>query len=400
MTADKNKEKEPKKKKKKKAGKAADKPQKTGKRKKQKKQRSMRRIILAAILSVFAIALFVFLFWYSSFETVSLEDYVAITYSGYNTKGTAHLSLKPSAKYGSFLDDLKVELLSDNGKLQNGDQLSVYFVYNQDFAKEQGLRVKADSCQITVAGLPEGKPLSVSTVFDALSLTYEGIAPELTISLENTSSDPFLQTIVYQIEAEKPFYDLGDTFTITASFSESLAVENQYICEKESNYRRQYSIENRERFVRDASELSAEHLQTLHETAAALLGDANEYGLRIFSEANLMPIWVNGKTTFKWSNPRLLSTYLNVLRPEYFETSKSHNNDLKLVYLATLSQEDGTACDAEVVVQFTDLIQKADGTLDLALDSGRIIAASYKDSHIKDLVFDSYAEEYEAEKIP
>ena len=131
----------------------------------------------------------------------------------------------------------------------------------------------------------------------------------------------------------------------------------------------------------------------------SLFGDASEYGLRIFSEANLMPIWVNGKTTFVWSNPRLISAYLNKLKPEYFETEQSHNNDIKLVYMATLSQADGVACNAEVVVQFTDLTIKADGTYDLALDSGRIIAASFKNSHIRDLVNDTYAQEYEAEKL-
>ncbi len=72
---------------------------------------------------------------------------------------------------------------------------------------------------------------------------------------------------------------------------------------------------------------------------------------------------------------------------------------MKLVYKATLSQADGVACDAEVVVQFNDLIQKADGSYDLALDSGRIIAASFKDSNIRDLVTDSYAQEYAAEKL-
>ena len=112
-----------------------------------------------------------------------------------------------------------------------------------------------------------------------------------------------------------------------------------------------------------------------------------------------MPIWVNGKTTFVWSNPRLISAYLNKLKPEYFETEQSHNNDIKLVYMATLSQADGVACNAEVVVQFTDLTIKADGTYDLALDSGRIIAASFKNSHIRDLVNDTYAQEYEAEKL-
>ena len=87
-----------------------------------------------------------------------------------------------------------------------------------------------------------------------------------------------------------------------------------------------------------------------------------------------------------------------MLKQEYFET-QSHNNDVKLVYTVRLSQADGVGCDAKVVVQFRNLVQRADGTYDLALDSGKIIAASYRTSHIKDLVTDSYHEEYTAEKL-
>ena len=100
-----------------------------------------------------------------------------------------------------------------------------------------------------------------------------------------------------------------------------------------------------------------------------------------------------------WSSPRLISAYLNVLKPEYFGTVKSHNNDVKLVYTATLSQADGVACKAEVVVQFNNILKKSDGTYDLSLDSGRIIAASFKNSHIRDLVNDTYNEEYQSQKL-
>lgn len=364
---------------------------------KRKKQRS--RLWAAWIPVIAACVVIGFVVRYLSFDNLQPIDYIDITYSGYDSRGTAALSIQETEEYADFLEEAEIRLLSENGNLKNGDMLDVYFLYDEEAAKEQKLRVKEDSFQIEVSGLPKGRELSVDDLFQDVEITYEGTAPELSVAIANQSADPFLQTVSYEIMEQKACYDLGDTFVIKASFSEEEAISHEYAIASETDYVKEFTVDHADRYLRDSSQLTQEQIHTLNETASALFGDATEYGLRIFSEANLMPIWVNGKTTFRWSNPRLISAYLNVLKPEYFESSQSHNNDVKLVYKATLSQADGVACDAEVVVQFNDLIQKADGSFDLSLDSGRIIAASFRDSHIRDLVTDSYAQEYTAEKL-
>ena len=340
-----------------------------------------------------------FVLWYLSFDNLLPSDYIHVTYSGYDSRGTAALSIEGAEEYAAFLEDTEVRLLTENGNLKNGDILDIQFLYDEEKAKEEKLRIKEDSFQIEVNGLPEGRELTREMLFQDIRISYEGTAPELSVSVTNESSDPFLQTVAYEITDRKETYDIGDTFTVTAAFSEEEAVSYEYAVSA-ADYSQEFTVENADRYLRSASQLTQEQIDLLDETAVSLFGDANEYGLRIFSEANLMPIWINGKNTFKWSNPRLISAYLNVLKPEYFQTmQQSHNNDIKLVYKATLSQADGVGCTAEVVVQFHDLILKADGTYDLALDSGRIIAASFRDSHIRDLVTDTYAQEYEAEKL-
>lgn len=369
-------------------------------KKRRRKKHSPARLCFILLLFLLLLGGAGFLLWYFSFEKLDLEEYVAVAYSGYNTKGTAMLSMQESDAYDTFLEDVEIELLSENGSLQNGDLLDIRFIYDEASAKAQKLRIKSDSCQLPVDGLPEGKELSADTLFRDVRIVYEGTAPELTVAVTNESTDPFLKTVSYEITDAKQFYDIGDTISIKAIFSQEAAIANEYRTDSsEDSFKKEVAIESMDRYVRDASQLTMEHIQTLNEKAASLFGSADEYGLRIFSEANLMPIWVNGKTTFVWSNPRLLSAYLNILKPEYFGTAQLHDNDIKLVYMVTLSQADGVACDAEVVVQFTDLLIRADGSYDLALDSGRIIAASYKNAHIRDLVTDSYDEEYEASKL-
>ena len=75
-------------------------------------------------------------------------------------------------------------------------------------------------------------------------------------------------------------------------------------------------------------------------------------------------------------------------------------NDIKIVYGVTLTQADGISCDAEIVVRYNGIMEKADGTIDLALDSLTMISASHKDKFIKDIVRNTYTEEnYESVKI-
>lgn len=352
-----------------------------------------------------------FLLWYFSFETIRVEDIISVSYTGCDTQGTAITGVSvngavysPSVR--AFLEDTEL-LLSENGHLSNGDILDIQLLYDTAFAKAAHVRVESDTCQLEVQGLPEGKELSPQKLFEGLNVSYEGTAPALTVTIQNSSDDPFCQLIRYELTEPKEYYDVGDTLTIEASLPREEAILHEYILpaptgaeadEEVYSDTTEYRIEAADRYIRSTAELSDEHLSALDQAARALFGAADEYGLRIFSEANLMPIWVNGKTTFVWSNPRLISAYLNCLKPEYFQSTQ-HHNDVKLVYLATLSQADGVACDAEVVVQFHDLLQKADGSYDLSLDSGQIIAASFQDAHIKDLVNDTYNKEYESEKL-
>lgn len=113
-----------------------------------------------------------------------------------------------------------------------------------------------------------------------------------------------------------------------------------------------------------------------------------------------MPIWVNKKTTFTWKNPYVISMYFNTATEEAIGDTGIMVNDIKIVYGVTLTQADGVSCDAEIVVRFDGLIEKADGTIDLALDSGTMISASHKDKFIKDIVHNTYVDEqYDSERI-
>ena len=96
----------------------------------------------------------------------------------------------------------------------------------------------------------------------------------------------------------------------------------------------------------------------------------------------------------------MISMYFNTATEEAIGDVGVRVNDVKIVYGVTLTQADGVSCEAEVVVRFDGLIEKADGSIDLALDSGSMISASHKDEFIKDIVRNTHSDEqYEYERI-
>ena len=369
-------------------------------RRRKERRRAIGKALLWTLLLSVLLVLTGTAVWFFTFDTIDLNEYVTVSYTGYDSAGTADVRLRDSKKYGYFLESAECHLAEKNGKLKNGDILKLTFTYDKELAKQNHLRVKTEEGEVTVSGLPEGIELSADDIFEGLHMTYEGMAAMGSVTISNESTDEFLQNITYQMIDQQDFYDLGETFRITAELDSKDALEKGYhITAEAEELTREYPAESDQRYLTDPSEITPEILQELNRAGASLFGAADEYGLRVFSEAHLMPIWVNGKTTFTWQNPRPVSAYLNTLKPEYFGKVKSHYNDVRLVYVATLMQADGLSCEARVVVRFTNLMRDADGNYDLALDSGKIIAASYSNAKIKDFVNSEYDEEYQSQKI-
>ena len=91
---------------------------------------------------------------------------------------------------------------------------------------------------------------------------------------------------------------------------------------------------------------------------------------------------------------------LNVAKENAMATAGEYINDIKIVYGVTLIQADGVNCDAELVVRFNGIMEKADGSIDLAIETGTMISASHKDKFIKDIVRNkNTGDDYESTKI-
>lgn len=371
-------------------------------RRRMTKQERTRQIYLrvcfvCALVAVLFTVLYVFLNDASK-TTIDLKDVTHITLTGFDGEGVLTATVDVDEKYGAFYETVSVDFSKSSG-LTNGDEVTISFNYDKNAAKTYNLKVKASDMHYTVSGLVAATPVSENDLFEGLDINFEGIAPLATASLD-TSNTKFKDVVTYQIIDEKEYYDAGETIRVRAVFDAADLEKLDYKATVDSEECiKEYIVEDVDRYITDTDQITDEMMASLKKEALTLFTDANEYGMRIFCDAGLMPVYVNKKTTFKWSSPNYISSYLNVLREESYGKTGTHVNDIKLCYESVISQADGKACKAEVIVRFQDIIIRKDGTVDLKLESGEIISADRRDSHIKAIVRNEIDKDYESVKL-
>ncbi|MCR4867169.1 MAG: hypothetical protein K5921_09600 [Lachnospiraceae bacterium] len=371
-------------------------------RRRMTKQERTRQIYLrvcfvCALVAVLFTVLYVFLNDASK-TTIDLKDVTHITLTGFDGEGVLTATVDVDEKYGAFYETVSVDFSKSSG-LTNGDEVTISFNYDKNAAKTYNLKVKAGDMHYTVSGLVAATPVSENELFEGLDINFEGIAPLATASLD-TSNTRFKDVVTYQIIDEKEYYDAGETIRVRAVFDAADLEKLDYKATVDSEECiKEYIVEDVDRYITDTDQITDEMMASLKKEALTLFTDANEYGMRIFCDAGLMPVYVNKKTTFKWSSPNYISSYLNVLREESYGKTGTHVNDIKLCYESVISQADGKACKAEVIVRFQDIIIRKDGTIDLKLESGEIISADRRDSHIKAIVRNEIDKDYESVKL-
>ena len=345
--------------------------------------------------------------WYFANSTVySLAAVTKISLVGYDSKGYVKAEIDDSAlteeeqAFKEILDTVEINF-SKEDNLSNGEQVEILYSYDETLAEELDVKISDAATTFTVENLPQAEMITYEQLFSDVEIVFEGTSPVITAEVVNNSTHPYIQTMDFVIRSPKEYYKKGDSIVVDAIFDEHEAIDYRYAVEEGADgYCKEYSLENIDTYVMGPEAITEEMLDTLVKAGTECFTDANEYGLRIFSEAGCMPIWINKKTTFEWKNPYVISAYFNVAKENAMATAGEYINDIKIVYGVTLIQADGVNCDAELVVRFNGIMEKADGSIDLAIDSGTMISASHKDKFIKDIVRNkNTGDDYESTKI-
>lgn len=300
--------------------------------------------------------------------------------------------------YHELADSITAELDSDSN-LKNEDEISISVSYNEALAKKLNVIIDYELIPMQVGGLKEGTKLTKEDFFKDLTISYNGMSPAVSVNFINNSNNEYIKKLEYKVDGEKQFFENGDTFTVAVSVNQPLA-KSMYMDVKEDCFTQEYTVENMKTYVSSVSDFSEEDFKYAVKKGEECFVGANEYGLRIFTEAGLTYTWVGTQDyTFEWSNPRLISAYVETIKDEYLGDFTKKYNYLELVYMIHIEQANGTGCDAEAVVCFDSLTKNADGSINLNEESGQLFSASYIDKNIKSSLAGWFGDDYNLEKF-
>jgi len=317
-------------------------------------------------------------------------DYEDATFHNTNPQNEDYLKFRQSINYN----------LDNTSNLINGSLVNLSCTYDEELAKELKIKVTNTERSIAVTGLPNVTPLSVDELFSGLEVSFVGISPNLSISMKNSSDNPFISKVGFEIVDPKEYYSAGETVTIKANFSDELSAATQYIVDADrEECVRDYEVTSSAKYLSGASELPNSILEEAISAGKNAFKDANEYGVRIFCEANLVPVYIDKKATFVYGTPKLVSAYFKSVLPEKAGELGYNFNDLDIIYSVVISQADGVSCTAYAAVRFSDIIQNEDGSYEYDFSNPSILSESYFDKRVKKNVTDSYVNNYTIDKV-
>jgi len=232
------------------------------------------------ILFVLSVCLLVIILSACGSTKINPEDYLTVSYSGMNSKGTANISLDYSSLESAILDDdsstsgseigylanaLKIETAvsvdADNkSDLSNGDEITVTVSCDEDTAKELNFSFSKTTITYTVEGLAEATTVDV---FKDIKINVVGYEPYASIDILNNSTDEFLSTVTYTAEPDSDLKN-GDTVTITANYSEGLAELHYYVVSEDSMT---YTVPDIDGYVTSYDQIDASTLASLDQEA-------------------------------------------------------------------------------------------------------------------------------------
>ncbi len=378
-------------------------------------------ISLFFVLCVFFVARTVLALPY---RTINLTQLARVEFSGFNNDGVATVSVDNDA-VDALLSSVKEEYDSswfaaadiDDGdyarfrqslsfvtplatNLYNGQEIPVIGTYDAAIAEKLKIEIEDTSGTATVSGLQDVTVIPAEEVFRDLAVGFSGVSPGLTISLQNNSTQPLISRMIFEIEDPKECYAEGDVVTIHALYTEEMCSETGYVVDTPSGEcTMEYTAFSDSQYVASAADLPAGVIREAVEAGKKAFVDANEYGVRIFCEANLVPVYINKKATFTYGTPQYVSSYFKTVFPGKAGALGLSYNDLDIIYEVNISQADGVSCKAYGAVRFSDIIRNSDGSLTYDFSEPALISVSYLSSNVKKNVVDSFYDTHEIERV-
>lgn len=284
--------------------------------------------------------------------------------------------------------------------LSNGDYVTVTCTYDEELAEKIKLEISGNSRMFAVSGLPVVTAISVDDVFANLNVKFEGVSPGLTLELENNSTNPLVSQMIFEVMDPKDYYVSGDTVKVHAIYTDAMVMDSKYIVDvPQEECIREYVAESDSQYVTNVDDIPLSILTEAVEQGKKAFKDANEYGVRIYCEANLVPVYINKKATFKYGTPKYVSSYFKSVLPEKAGALGLSYNDFDIIYEVKITQADGVSCKAYAAVRFSNIIKNSDNSYSYDFSDPKILSESYFSENVKSNVTSSYEDTHKIERV-
>lgn len=219
-------------------------------------------------------------------KTINLADYVSVEYSGYSGDGTAQVRIDTDAMLPLFSNQNSPKTIAEsftagevknNGKLSNGDTISVTVNYNELLMSNAKLNVQNPTLSFTVSGLKEKQKLDV---FAGVAFGTEGTSPECTVNVIYNGGSPY-GTLEMQLENGEilqsgfgdRYFKNGEKVTLRVSEKALERLGAEYIIEETS---REYTVKSDSSYILTAADMTAESRKALDKIAEDFLSEKTE----------------------------------------------------------------------------------------------------------------------------
>lgn len=320
-------------------------------------------------------------------KKINVEEFINITYSGYDGYAKANASIDEYGLYSAIMeakgskkkdfdeldslealfnfspnsefydlykciDSIDLEL-SSSSNLSNGDNITVDISYDNELAKELKIRFMGDSVSKIVNEL---EALAQINPFNDLSVSYSGTSPNGYLNFTYEGDTSYADTYYFDADKRKNLRN-GDTITISIDLSDSDTIDDGYLL---SQKEKQYVVEGLEEYIDDFADLPSDFLDELkaeaQEKIYAYVADSYDVGMQL--------------------DDLSYSGYiLNTAKPDaaYF----NNQNEIHIIYSGQVSHSEGGFRTLRVFypIKFTNILKTSDDIY--YNDSTSVMGSSY-----------------------
>lgn len=325
--------------------------------------------VIAAAVCVVAVVLIVIA---THKKTINLNDYVNVVFSGYDGYGTAYIDFDYESFYSDMESSMKNTGSSSSGNytlsdliedavdysgyyavfegidweldktdsLYNGDSVTVSFEFDNDAAKKYGIKFKGDDTEYTVSGLEAIREIDP---FEDVEVSFSGTSPNVYVSVTNNSSDEALSYVYFYADPSSGV-SKGDTITVYADVDEEDFIE-LYGCRLTATSK-EYMCDSVDTYITDGNDVGEDILEDMkaqtEDTIEEYFADYSDY-ISVSDLEYVGYYFLSAKDPGTWYS----------------------QNIIYIVYSGKVKSLEEDGFDKTTVyfpVEFTDLIQYADGT--------------------------------------